>query len=568
MAPNDVEVQDRPESRSVLLVEDSSVTQDIVQLVLKQAGHSVLIAETGEDALNFLAAEAFDVVLMDFHLPDINGLEVVKTYLANNTHEQRPSFVAITGDIRGLLADRANCEIFDRVVPKPLDIDLICSLVETLDISREKQVTPQLGNRSHPFEDLPFTFLQWPMDSGHNLIPGLKGIDAILVHSVDDLSLLWQQSGANLLPIIDLTGKLGPRADLDAAALRLEDDERTAEIINHFSDRHAEIHPDIIKSSDPADRILARLHVSGGTLEPLRGGTHRSLIQWNLIADSDGLEGAISKLESEGFLETSFFERVHHCPSCKSARLLIREECHACGSAHLKEETYLHHFRCAYQGPESDFREGGELVCPKCRRTLAHFGQDYDRPGLTVKCNSCADLTTEPFIAFLCVDCATRTPADAAPTRDVVSGVVTDTGRAYLKSGQAFFGATRQTLRFADMPLELIIALNKAASRFNETQAPFVLGYIAYENIEAIRSEHGARQAADARRLWLENLQQLLSDQPLIAKGTTHDFFLQTGVNRADLEQRLDGVKRRCDSAVRFDLGARFSTFGPEDITG
>ena len=567
MALTHVEVENNTASRSVLLVEDSSVTQDIVQLVLQQAGHRVLIAETGEDALSLLAAEDFDVVLMDFHLPDINGLQVVQSHLASGLNIHRPHFIAVTGDVRGLLADKLNCEVFDRIVPKPIDIDLICSLVETLDLAPKKAATPKLVARSHPFAELPFAFLKWPTDQGSNLTPGLIGFDAILIQSTEALPLLWQQSGANLLPIIDLTGTLGTRADFDAGAPGLDDEERLTILVDQFKDLHAEIHPDIIKSNDPADRVLARLHLAGGSLKPTRGGEHRSMIQWNTIADSDDLETAISKLEKEGFLETRFFERVHHCPKCKSARLLIREECHACESANLTEESYLHHFRCAYQGPESDFRQGDELICPKCRRTLGHFGQDYDRPGTTVKCNSCSELTTEPMVAFVCVDCAARTSADATPTRDVSMGEVTEAGRAYLKSGQAFFGATRQTLRFADLPLELIIALNKAASQFNETKAPFVLGYIAYDNLDAVRSEHGARQTAEARSLWLENLQQTLSGKPIIAKGTANDFFLVTQIDKPEMDGSLPQYKGHCDASVRLDLGARFTTFGPKDIT-
>lgn len=568
MPPTDILAQSRSEARSVLLVEDSSVTQDIIELVLKQAGHSVLIADTGESAARLLRQEVFDVVLMDFHLPDMTGLEVVQTYLADNTDGKRPTFVAITGDIRGLLSDRSNCEVFDRVVPKPLDIDFVCSLVETLAPRKQNHTASRPVANTYALEDLPFAYLNWPIGRGNTPLADLKGIDAILVHTLEDLDHLWLMSGANLLPVIDLTGKMGSAADINAFTLRLGDKDQICELIEQFHNRRAELHADLTESTDPADRLLARLHLSGGTLTPIRGGMHRSYITWNLLADSDNLDRAILKLEAEGFLQSTFFERVHHCPRCQSARLLIREECNACGSAQLEEESYLHHFRCAYQGPESDFRRADDLICPKCRRTLAHFGKDYDRPGLMVRCHECSDVTSDPLVAFMCIDCATRTPADAVPTRDVVSANVTDSGRAYLKSGRSFFGPTRQSLRFSDLPLELVIALNKAANRFNEAQTPFVLGYIAYDNLIDIRDDHGARQVTETRRLWLENLQQALSDQVMVAQGTTHDFFLCLEVDKAAFEPRLDLAKRRSDDSVRFDLCARFTLFGPEDVTG
>ena len=44
-------------AKRVLLIEDSSVTKDLVELVLGQAGHSVTSAETGTDALAALLSE-------------------------------------------------------------------------------------------------------------------------------------------------------------------------------------------------------------------------------------------------------------------------------------------------------------------------------------------------------------------------------------------------------------------------------------------------------------------------------------------------------------------------------
>ncbi|CTQ50622.1 Aerobic respiration control sensor protein ArcB [Jannaschia donghaensis] len=557
-------------ARSVLLVEDSSVTQDIVELMLTQAGHSVAIADDGASALAQLRDRTFDIVLTDFHLPDITGLEVVKQYLSDHPGGARPTFVAITGDVRGLLADKANCEVFDRIVPKPLDIDLICELVET---PRAKPSAPARmvrapGERTSVIEDLPFAYFNWPDVQSQTRLSGLQGIDAVLVNSTDDLPALWRTPGANLLPIIDMTGAMGPSADMDGTALRLGDTDRIAQIIDHFHDRRAELHSDIVRSTDPADRLLARIHLAGGTIDPRRSGADRSLIAWNLLAHTDDLLQPMTKLVAEGFLATEFSERVHHCPSCQSARLLVREECPDCQSPHLEEESYLHHFRCAYQGPESDFRHGDELTCPKCRRTLAHFGRDYDRPGLMVSCRGCSKTTSEPNVAFVCVDCSTRTMADAVPTRDILSGRITDQGLAYLKAGRSFLGLTRQSLRLADLPLDLVVALNRAASRFNDDRTPFVLGYVTYDNLGAVQADHGARQARDTRRLWLETFQQNLPSGTIVTAGSTHDFVLMPNADKASIQPVLKTARQGADGSLRLDVGARFDLFGPEDLAG
>lgn len=556
--------------RRVLLVEDSSVTQDIVELMLTQAGHTVSIASDGAMALRLLAKDEFDVVLTDFHLPDITGLDVVTQYLETHPQGPRPAFVAITGDVRGLLADRANCEVFDRIVPKPLDIDLLCELVEApvVPVVPTVRVKAVPGTAGNAIEALPLAYFRWPASRNQDVTPRLMGVDAILVESCEALDVLWRQPGVNTLPVIDMTGRLGTSADVDGTALRLGDTDRILALVELFHDRRAELHTDFLRSNEPTDRLLARLHVANTPLTPRLDGTASSLFAWNLVASSDEIGLAVSKLVAEGFLETAFHERVHHCPACQSARLIVREECSACGSAHLNEESYLHHFRCSYQGPETDFRHGDELTCPKCRRTLAHFGRDYDRPGLMVRCQACAAITSEPSVAFRCVDCATRTPADAAPTRDILSAKITEQGFSYLETGLAFLGATRQSLRFADLPLELIISLNKAASRFNEDKTPFVLGYIAHDNLLELRRKHGARQTEDARDLWIETFRQAIGPTTTVTKGASQDFFLTLDMQKLMLGPNLEVARGRADKSVRLDLGARFQLFGPEDITG
>lgn len=562
-------LEGRATGRRVLLVEDSSVTQDIVELMLTQAGHSVTIASDGASALIKLQESEFDVVLTDFHLPDITGLDVVKRFRSKHAGGRRPTFVAITGDVRGLLSDRANCEVFDRIVPKPLDIDLVCELVETPSLPSVDPPNVSESSDRNTIEALPFAYHRWPDISRQGRISGLRGIDAILVTAANgDLDTLWRQAGANLLPVIDMTGTLGPSADMDGSAIRLGDTDHIAELVDLFHERRSEIHSDLVESNDPADRLLARLHVGGGSLIPRRSGSHRSLLAWNLIAGTEDIDGAVHKLAAEGLLETAFFERVHHCPGCLSARLLVREECPACGSAHLEEASYLHHFRCAFQGPETKFRQQDELICPKCRRTLAHFGRDYDRPGLMVQCRGCAATTSEPQVAFVCTDCGIRTSTDAIPTRDILSARVTEAGLAYLSAGSSFFGPARKSLRLADLPLDLVIALNKAASHFNENAVPFVLGSIAYDGIADIRSDHGARQAQDVARLWLETLKQGLPTEVMVTHGNGRDFLLAPRFAKADFEPELMAARQRADAAVRFDPCARFQLFGPADITG
>ncbi|PYF10920.1 signal transduction histidine kinase [Rhodobacter viridis] len=60
----------------LLIVEDDAVNRLVTETLLRQAGHQVRLAETGEAALQALAGQGFDLVLTDLNLPDLSGFEL------------------------------------------------------------------------------------------------------------------------------------------------------------------------------------------------------------------------------------------------------------------------------------------------------------------------------------------------------------------------------------------------------------------------------------------------------------------------------------------------------------
>ena len=64
--------------KRVLLVEDNESTIDVVEMELKCLGYEVVIARDGLQALDRVAEQLPDLVIMDIHLPKMNGFEAVR----------------------------------------------------------------------------------------------------------------------------------------------------------------------------------------------------------------------------------------------------------------------------------------------------------------------------------------------------------------------------------------------------------------------------------------------------------------------------------------------------------
>jgi CheY-like chemotaxis protein len=61
----------------ILVVDDEADTLSLIELTLGQAGYTVVSAMSGEEALQKLEGDRFDVVLLDIMMPEVSGFEVL-----------------------------------------------------------------------------------------------------------------------------------------------------------------------------------------------------------------------------------------------------------------------------------------------------------------------------------------------------------------------------------------------------------------------------------------------------------------------------------------------------------
>jgi two-component system alkaline phosphatase synthesis response regulator PhoP len=71
------------EKTKILVVDDEPDTVSALRFRLEKAGYEVLTAEDGAAALDILRAQKVDVILADFMMPEVNGLELARLVKAN-----------------------------------------------------------------------------------------------------------------------------------------------------------------------------------------------------------------------------------------------------------------------------------------------------------------------------------------------------------------------------------------------------------------------------------------------------------------------------------------------------
>lgn len=83
---------------TVLHVDDDPMNLRVVEEILGAFGHRAVRAQSGDEALEQLSRQAFDVVLMDVHMPQMSGIETLQKLRACPGPERDTPVIALTAD--------------------------------------------------------------------------------------------------------------------------------------------------------------------------------------------------------------------------------------------------------------------------------------------------------------------------------------------------------------------------------------------------------------------------------------------------------------------------------------
>jgi signal transduction histidine kinase/DNA-binding NarL/FixJ family response regulator len=113
-----VSIEPNSLSGRVLVAEDNNFTRELIQLLLKRMGAEVTMVENGQLAVDAVKEQAFDLVLMDMHMPVMGGLEA--TGKIRQSHPDVP-IVAITADTLARHIEEQFAAGCNETLTKPID---------------------------------------------------------------------------------------------------------------------------------------------------------------------------------------------------------------------------------------------------------------------------------------------------------------------------------------------------------------------------------------------------------------------------------------------------------------
>ncbi|MCP4521654.1 MAG: response regulator [Cytophagales bacterium] len=117
--------------KKILVAEDSSVLLNLMKRILSEANFEIKPVKNGQQVLDSIEKDSFDLVLMDINMPKVNGIECSKKIRAHKDEQKKQiPIIAVTGNAMNMTEDEFSEVGINDFLPKPIDFDKLVDLVK------------------------------------------------------------------------------------------------------------------------------------------------------------------------------------------------------------------------------------------------------------------------------------------------------------------------------------------------------------------------------------------------------------------------------------------------------
>ncbi len=239
-----VDVTTTPEPcppKQILLVEDVVINQQVVIGLLAQHQHRVTLASDGQQALQISQQQRFDLILMDMHLPGINGLEVSRRIKedADSINRDTP-IAALTASVRPEDIHRYLDAGLSHVIAKPIREDKLLDVVTYPTAATDRSTATRISTSTSPSTPSEKPLVDLALVETHRQLLGDKKLIALMRSFGEVYAELWPAlqnslSAQDPVDTIEIAHKLAGACDtlgFSRASAVLRELETTAESIS------------------------------------------------------------------------------------------------------------------------------------------------------------------------------------------------------------------------------------------------------------------------------------------------------------------------------------------------
>ena len=114
----------------ILVVDDNDVNCLVADSMLKILGYKTFVAKSGAEAVDFASKTKFDLILMDWQMPEMNGFDTATAIWNNSALNKTTKILAVTAN--AFSEDRKTClqHGFKDVLTKPFNVDQLQVMLE------------------------------------------------------------------------------------------------------------------------------------------------------------------------------------------------------------------------------------------------------------------------------------------------------------------------------------------------------------------------------------------------------------------------------------------------------